>query len=299
MAMAEGNTSYLGLTAIITAVFQFSFFCVAATLKIDKVTDFAGVSNFVILAVTTFLLNGTHYFRQTVLTCLAVAWGLRLSIFLLLRILEWGEDRRMDNKRNNLARFAVFWTLQGIWVWTVSLPVTIVNGIVTRNPEIQVVDVLGWAMWGIGVTIEAIGDQQKLRFKRDLASQRRWCDVGVWKWSRHPNYFGEILLWCGVFVASTPVLKGGQWGAVASPILITLLLLFLSGIPLLEASADKKHGSNPEYRAYKHRTSPLIPLPPTLYGSLSKTLKTVFLFEFPLYNKTKPAASEESLLPES
>lgn len=80
-------------------------------------------------------------------------------------------------------------------MWTVSLPVTIVNGIVTRNPEIQVVDVLGWAMWGIGVTIEAIGDQQKLRFKRDLASQRRWCDVGVWKWSRHPNYFGEVCTW--------------------------------------------------------------------------------------------------------
>ncbi|KAG0626526.1 hypothetical protein M758_2G133100 [Ceratodon purpureus] len=267
------------------AVFQFTFFVVAATLKFDKVTDFAGVFNFVILAVTTFFLNSTHTLRQTVLTCMAVAWGLRLSIFLLLRILEWGEDKRMDDKRGNIARFAVFWTLQGIWVWTVSLPITIVNGIATRNPEIQTADVVGWVMWGIGVTIEAIADQQKLQLKRDPAAQRRWCDVGVWKWSRHPNYFGEIFLWCGIFLASTPVLEGGQWGAIASPTLITLLLLFVSGIPLLEASGDKKHGGNPAYRAYKSRTSPLIPLPPALYGSLPNWLKTVFLFEFPLYNR--------------
>jgi steroid 5-alpha reductase family enzyme len=77
-------------------------------------------------------------------------------------------------------------------VWTVSLPVTIVNGIATRNPEIHTADILGWIMWGIGVTIEAVADQQKLQLKRDLASQRRWCDVGVWRWSRHPNYFGEV-----------------------------------------------------------------------------------------------------------
>jgi len=235
--------------------------------------------------VTTFLLSSTHNLRPIVLTSMVVAWGPRLSIFLLLRILEWGEDKRMDDKRGNIARFAVFWILQGIWVWTVSLPVTIVNGIVTRNPGIQIADVLGWVMWGIGVIIEAVADQQKLELKRHPESQRRWCDVGVWKWSRHPNYFGEILLWCGIFVASTPLLKGGQWGAVASPILISLLLLFLSGIPILEASADKKHGGNPAYRAYKNRTSPLIPLPPTLYGSLPKWFKTAFLFEFPLYSK--------------
>lgn len=271
-------------------MFQFTFFVLAATLKIDKVTDFAGVFNFVVLAVTTFYLNGTLYLRQIVLTCLVVTWGLRLSIFLLLRILEWGEDKRMDDRRGHVARFAVFWTVQGIWVWTVSLPVTVVNGIVTRNPEIQMTDMLGWTMWGIGFIIEAIGDQQKLRFKRNPASAHRWCDVGVWKWTRHPNYFGEILLWNGIFVSTTSVLEGGQWGAIASPIFITLLLLFVSGIPLLEVSADEKHGGNPEYRAYKNRTSPLIPLPPALYGSLPKFLKAMFLFEFPLYNNIKLAA---------
>ena len=77
-------------------------------------------------------------------------------------------------------------------MWTVSLPVTIVNGIGTRNPGILTADVLGWVMWGIGVSIEAVADQQKLQFRRDPASQRRWCDVGLWKWSRHPNYFGEV-----------------------------------------------------------------------------------------------------------
>ena len=77
-------------------------------------------------------------------------------------------------------------------MWTVTLPLTMVNGIVSRNPAIQTADIVGWTMWGIGVVIEAVADQQKLQFKKDTTSNHRWCDVGVWEWSRHPNYFGEV-----------------------------------------------------------------------------------------------------------
>jgi len=210
---------------------------------------------------------------------------------LLLRILAWGEDKRFDDKRENLLKFAAFWLIQAIWVWTVSLPVTVVNGS-NRNPNIEVADIVGWVLWAIGLFIEAVADQQKLNLKKNPASKGRWCDVGVWAWSRHPNYFGEILLWWGIFISATPVLRRGQWGVIAGPIFITLLLLFVSGIPLLEESADKKHGKNPEYRAYKNKTSPLIPLPPALYGSLPSWFKVLFLLELPLYNKNLSSSQE-------
>ncbi|CAK9225560.1 unnamed protein product [Sphagnum troendelagicum] len=291
------DSNYLAITAIVTVVYQFSFFVVAATCRFDKVTDFAGGSNFVILALLTFFLHHTWYFRQIVLTAFVVVWGMRLAIFLLLRILAWGKDQRFDDKRDNLLKFAVFWLLQAVWVWTVTLPVTIVNAS-SHNPGVRAVDIVGWILWLVGLVIEAIADQQKLNFKNSPGSRGKWCDAGVWKWSRHPNYFGEILLWWGVFIAATPVLKGGQWAVIVGPIFITLLLLFLSGIPLLEESADKKHGGNPAYLTYKKRTSPFIPLPPVIYGNLPSWFKSGFLLELPLYNKAL-VPGEEQLQPNS
>ncbi|XP_071901761.1 uncharacterized protein [Coffea arabica] len=250
---------------------------------------FAGSSNFVILAVLTLVLKGSWHFRQVILSLLAVLWGLRLALFLLMRILQWGEDRRFDEMRNNLGKLAVFWTFQAVWVWTVSLPVTIVNAS-DRDPSLEARDVIGWIMWSVGILIEATADQQKLTYKNNPENRGRWCNVGVWKYSRHPNYFGEILLWWGIFVASTPVLKGAEWLVIFGPIFLTLLLLFLSGIPLLEDSADKKFGGVAAYRDYKKTTSPLIPLPPALYGNLPIWIKATFLFEFPFYSRSLPKA---------
>ncbi|XP_020673766.1 uncharacterized protein LOC110093270 [Dendrobium catenatum] len=277
------DSHFLALTAIVTIGYQLLFFFVTALLRFDKVTDFAGSTNFVLLAILTLLLKGSWHFRQIVLTSLVVVWGLRLGIFLLMRILQWGEDNRFDDMRNNLAKLSVFWILQAVWVWTVSLPLTIVNAS-DRNPSLKPQDIIGWIMWFVGLTVEATADQQKLVFKNSPANRGKWCNIGVWKYSRHPNYFGEILLWWGIFVASTPVLEDAEWLVVFGPVFLTLLLLFVSGIPLLETSANKRFGSVEEYRIYRSITSPLIPLPPALYGSLPVWFKLAFLFELPLYS---------------
>uniref|UniRef100_A0A453H6J2 Uncharacterized protein n=1 Tax=Aegilops tauschii subsp. strangulata TaxID=200361 RepID=A0A453H6J2_AEGTS len=145
-----------------------------------------------------------------------------------------GEDKRFDEMRSNLGKLAVFWTFQAVWVWTVSLPVTIVNAS-SRNPSIEARDIIGWIMWAIGLAVEAIADQQKLKFKNSPSNRGKWCNVGLWSYTRHPNYFGEMFLWWGVFVASTPVLSGAEWLVILGPIFLTLLLLFVSGIPLLES----------------------------------------------------------------
>ncbi|XP_020257010.1 uncharacterized protein LOC109833670 isoform X2 [Asparagus officinalis] len=272
----------------LTVGYQFLFFIITATLKIDKVTDFAGSTNFIILGILTLSLKGAWHFRQIVLTLLVVLWGLRLGLFLLMRILQWGEDHRFDEMRNNLGKLAFFWTFQAIWVWTVSLPLTIVNAS-DRNPSVKPQDIIGWLMWFLGIIVEAIADQQKLAFKNSPVNRGKWCNVGLWKYSRHPNYFGEIFLWWGIFVASTPVLRGAEWLVMIGPIFLTLLLLFVSGIPLLEKSADKRHGSSEEYRIYKLTTSPLVPLPPGVYGNLPSWFRVAFLFEFPLYNRGFPS----------
>ncbi|KAI4347252.1 hypothetical protein L6164_008079 [Bauhinia variegata] len=278
------DSHFLALTAIVTIGYQFVFFVITALLKFDKVTDFAGSTNFIIIAILTLVLKGSWHFRQVILTLLDVIWGLRLGLFLLLRILQWGEDRRFDKMRRNLGKLAVFWIFQAVWVWTVSLPVAVVNA-TDQNPFLQVEDIIGWILWSVGFSVEVIADQQKLNFKRLPENQGKWCYVGLWKYTRHPNYFGEILLWWGIFSASTPVLKGAEWLVILGPIFLTLLLLFVSGIPLIENSADKKFGNVDGYRSYKRRTSPLIPLPPSVYGNLPSWLKTTFLFEFPLYSR--------------
>ncbi|KAG0499470.1 hypothetical protein HPP92_003710 [Vanilla planifolia] len=278
------DSHFLALTAIVTVGYQSLFFLITALLRFDKVTDFAGTTNFVILAILTLLLKGAWHFRQIVLSLLVVIWGLRLGLFLLMRILQWGEDHRLDEMRNNLTKLTVFWILQALWVWTVSLPITIVNAS-ERNPSLKPQDVIGWIMWSIGIVIEATADQQKLMFKNSPANRGKWCNTGLWKISRHPNYFGEILLWWGIFVSSTPVLKGAEFLVLFGPVFLTFLLLFLSGIPLLEASANRRFGTLEEYKIYRKRTSPLIPLPSALYERLPVWFKASFLLEIPLYRR--------------
>ncbi|KAG2642841.1 hypothetical protein PVAP13_2KG331800 [Panicum virgatum] len=243
-----------------------------------------GSTNFIIIAILTVALKGASHFRQIVLTVLVIVWALRLGLFLLMRIIQWGwDDYRFDEMRYNLGKLAVFWILQAVWVWSVSLPLTVVNAS-GRNPSIEARDIIGWIMWLVGICIEATADQQKLLFKNSSSNRGKWCDVGLWKYSRHPNYFGELFLWWGVFVASTPILSGAEWLVILGPIFLTLLLLFVTGIPLLElsmyffltsndtagdckmlkhnilhiaivkSSADKRYGRSEQYRVYKNNT---------------------------------------------
>ncbi|KAL4217606.1 hypothetical protein ACF0H5_022348 [Mactra antiquata] len=280
------------LCALVTIAMQFTFFLIACSCKFDKVTDFAGGTNFVVLAVMTFLLAQTYSTRQILVTVCICVWGARLSGYLLYRIIKIGEDKRFDDKRNNCLAFAGFWTFQAFWVFTVSLSVIFVNapGSAMIRDYWTVMDIVGLCFFCIGLLCEAVSDQVKFMFRNNPENKGKWCDTGLWKVSRHPNYFGEILLWIGVFVISTSVLRDGQWAAVLSPVFIIAILLFLSGIPLLEKKADERYFKNEEYRRYKARTSVLIPLPTVCYGCLPRPVKCLFCCEFPLYDHL----SEES-----
>ena len=290
-----GDFSMLGLTALVTIGYQLFFFVIAATCKFDKVTDLAGGTNFVLIAALTLgLAERPVTVRQVVDSILVIIWGLRLSGFLLYRILQWGEDRRFDDKRENLLKFAAFWIFQAVWAWTVSLPLTLTNGFLSGiDPDAGAADFIGLIMWAFGFLIECWADHVKLRFKQDPENKGKWCDKGPWKWSRHPNYAGELTLWWGFFIrcaagfaAPGANAGAGVWvAAVISPLFITYLLLGFSGMPLLEASGNKRYGSRDDYRIYKQRTSPIFLLPPSLYAACPKWFKTVFLLEWPIFNR--------------
>ncbi|GLT63552.1 hypothetical protein SLA2020_361100 [Shorea laevis] len=154
--------------------------------------------------------------------------------------------------------------------------------------SLQAADIIGWIMWSVGISVEAKADQQKLSFKNSPENRGEWCNIGLWKYSHHPNYFGGIFLWWGIFVTSSLVLEGAEWLVILGPIFLTLLLLFLSGIPLHEESADKKFGNVGAYRVYKKTTSPLIPLLPAVYRNLPLWFKATLLFQFPFYSCNLP-----------
>jgi len=295
MLIFEADTNNLAICAIVTVAMQFSFFLVACTCKFDKVTDFAGGTNFVVLAVLTFFLAETYQWRQILTTVCVVLWGLRLSGYLLYRIIKIGEDDRFDDKRSEPLKFAIFWIFQAVWVFTVSLPVIFVNAPSSAwYEDYTAMDIIGATFFVIGLITEAISDQQKFNFRNNPENRGKWCQVGLWKVSRHPNYFGEITLWIGIFIISTSVIDGAQWVGILSPIFTASILLFLSGIPLLEKKSDERHGLKEEYLEFKKKTSPLLPLPTSFYGILPSFVKGLLFCEWPIYNYTNPNRSDET-----
>lgn len=253
--------SAIALSFAIALALNGAFFAVAAVRKTDVVTDLSYSLTFALLAVV-LLFTGEGDTAQIVASLLVVIWAVRLGAYLFRRILRMKVDHRFDDMRGKPLRFARFWLLQAVTVAVVMLPVSY---LLDRDsaPGFDAWMIAGVLLWLTGLVIEAVADAQKSAFRAKDENGGRFVSTGLWHYSRHPNYFGEILLWWGVFLYAVPFLDGAAFAVVIGPIFITLLLLFVSGIPLLERSADEKYGDDPAYRDYKRRTSILVPLPPS------------------------------------
>jgi steroid 5-alpha reductase family enzyme len=204
--------------------------------------------------------------RVILLAALVILWAVRLSGFLFLRVRRVGSDGRFAEMKKSAPRFLIAWTLQGLWV-SLTLAAALAVLTTTEQPPMGPLDGLGLGIWLFGFLFEVVADRQKNAFRRALeasppAEQRRFIAHGLWAWSRHPNYFGEIVLWVGVAVMSSSVLAGWQWLTLISPVFVTVLLTRVSGVPLLEERADARWGGEEDYEAYKARTPVLVPRPP-------------------------------------
>ncbi len=223
--------------------------------------DLVGSITNITVILISVLLTPTVDSRSWLLAVLVILWAGRLGYFLVSRVRLDGEDRRFQEIKISLLRFLLAWTLQGLWV-TFTLAAALAAITSTVKVPLGFFAMIGFLLWLAGFMVEVVADHQKRAFKAKPENKDRFIRTGLWAWSRHPNYFGEIILWIGVAMIAFPVLRGWQYVTLASPVFVAILLTRISGISMLEAHADKKWGGQPEYESYKAETSSLIPRPP-------------------------------------
>ncbi len=228
----------------------------------EKYFDFTGMVATLLLVLTSMfalLSSGAEASIRSVFVATFVSvWTLRLGIFLYKRIVKAGEDRRFRDIKKSLPKFLMTWTLSALWVF-----LTTVNAItlIALNPlePIGVFFVVGALLWFLGFSFEVIADRQKKYFSEQPENKGRFITQGLWSVSRHPNYFGEILLWTGIAIIALPFLSSWQFVSLVSPVFVFLLLTRISGLPFLEEKAEKKWGEDKDYIEYKKRTPILVP----------------------------------------
>ena len=230
--------------------------------KTEHYFDLTGSATYVTVILVAIVLSEDLDTRSFIVGGMVVVWALRLGSFLFRRVRRAGRDGRFDEIKVDPLRFFMTWTLQGLWVLlTLAAALAIITS-EDRKP-IGWVAIIGIAIWIAGFAIEVIADGQKSAFKSDPANMGRFITTGLWAWSRHPNYFGEIVLWTGVAVMAVPVLSGWRWLMLISPVFVFLLLTRVSGIPMLEARAEERWGDDADFQAYTKNTSTLLLRPAT------------------------------------
>jgi steroid 5-alpha reductase family enzyme len=264
-AGSQGGASAFGLPIFALSValaflIQWLAFIPAYMLQTEKFFDLTGSLTYITVTAIAVLLSPDVDGRSLLLLALVVIWAGRLGTYLFRRVLQAGKDARFDDIKPSFLRFLNTWTLQGLWV-SFTLAAALVAITTTTRRELGLVALAGYLVWLFGFSMEAVADLQKSRFRADPANKGRFIQTGLWARSRHPNYFGEIVLWIGVAIIALPVLRGWQWVALISPVFVALLITRISGVPMLEKRADEKWGGQEDYEAYKERTPVLIPKP--------------------------------------
>lgn len=251
------NSIYFQLLFLVLLYFAI-FFVIAVLKENNSIVDIGWGLGFVYTANVALYLSGNYNFRSFIVTLIVTIWGLRLSYHIFKRNVGKGEDFRYAKWRENwdhfyLKSFFQIFMLQGILLFIISLPV--IKIISSPYLGLELLDFIGLFVWGIGFAFESTADKQLKEFKEKPASKKdgHVMKEGLWKYSRHPNYFGETLIWWGVYIIALTV--SGGWKFIISPILISYLLIFVSGVPLLE----KHYADDEEYQKYAEKTNKFFP----------------------------------------
>jgi steroid 5-alpha reductase family enzyme len=266
-AGSQGGLAVAGLPLFALAgayafLVQWVAFVPSYAARTEHYYDLVGSLTYLTTIIGVLFLADRFDTRSLVLTLLVSVWAVRLGSFLYQRIQRAGRDERFDGIKTSFPRFLMAWTLQGLWVF-LTLAAALAAMTSAGQAPLGPLGFLGIAAWAVGFTVEVVSDRQKRAFRTDPANKGRFITTGLWAWSRHPNYFGEVVLWVGIALIALPVLSGWQHVALVSPLFVYLLLTRVSGIPILEKRAEERWGEDAAYRDYKARTPVLFPRPPS------------------------------------
>ena len=262
VAGSDGSETYNGMSlfiicASVSFVLHWIIFIPSFAFQTEHYFDLTGSISYLSAVALAFYLNPSVDPRDLLIGLLIVVWAVRLGSFLFMRVKQDGKDDRFTIMKTQFHWFLMTWTLGGLWVF-----LTMAAGLaaITSNTTqpFGLMAYLGLALWIFGFSIEVIADRQKRVFKKNQQKDKDFITSGLWAWSRHPNYFGEITLWIGLTLIALPVLSGWQLVTLISPVFVYILLTKISGIPLLENRGMKKWGSDPQYIDYVNRTPALI-----------------------------------------
>ena len=237
---------------------QWLAFVPARLLETERFYDLTGSLTYIAVTLAAVSIATALSSAQWLIAIMVLLWAGRLGSFLFRRIHAAGGDQRFDHIKISSSRFFVAWTLQGAWVVMTSCA-ALTAILSAEQRTVGAVYGIGAVMWVAGFAIEVMADRQKSRFRADPANTGQFINVGLWARSRHPNYFGEILLWTGIAVMAIPYLSGTQWVVMLSPLFVYFLLTRMSGIPTLARRGQQLWGDDPAYQAYLESTPRLLP----------------------------------------
>ena len=256
-----GSIPTFTVCAIIAYGLNYLAFVPSYFAKTEHYFDLTGSITTITLIAFAILSSETKDARSIFVTILVLIWATRLGSFLFLRAKETGGDSRFDQIIKYPLSFLSWWSLQALWVLAnIACALVILTNKETK--PFGAFATVGVILWIVGLGFEVTADQQKKNFRRNLSNQGDFIQSGLWAWSRHPNYFGEILLWIGITIIALPLLSGWSWVALISPIFVVILLTRISGIPILERRAKAKWGDDERYKNYIAETPMLLPKPP-------------------------------------
>ena len=264
LAGSPGSITFNGLPSFALAasigfILHWLIFIPSYIYQTEHYFDLIGSISYISIVLFTFLALNNLDDRSILIGLLIMVWAVRLGSFLFIRVKRDGKDNRFTVMKTKFWWFLFTWTIGGLWVF-----ITMAAGLAAMTSA-KVVP-LGWFaligifLWLEGFLVEVVADHQKTRFRSKKENQGRFINEGLWSFSRHPNYYGEITLWLGIAFIAFPVLQGWQLLTLISPIFVYILLTRISGVTMLERRADKKWGDDPEYQRYKETTSSLIPM---------------------------------------
>jgi steroid 5-alpha reductase family enzyme len=255
-----GGVPLFALAVAAAFAIQVIAFIPAMLLQTERFFDLTGSLTFFLISAALVLSTPMPDARSWILAAMVMLWAARLGSFLAVRVHKAGSDGRFDQIKGSPLRFLQVWVIQGAWVSLTAAAAWIaISADASSRAPIGWLTVVGIVVWALGMVIEIVADAQKSAFRADPRNRDEFIRTGLWSRSRHPNYFGEIVIWVGVFLTAAPVLVGWQWVALLSPLFVILLLTRVSGIPLLAARAEKKWGDRADYVAYREQTPVLIP----------------------------------------